>query len=184
MHSFKLTIVFCLFCRFNVAISLLLKYPSKVISRKPYTLNASKKTNSLKERLSAEENMIRVANRIDIYKDILSNGLKHKGYALIDNFLGQEICSIYRAEAEGYLKRGEMFVSQSTRWDKQSESVIVYDKNNVLSIQLLGGEGYQKAPRLHEYIVSMIKAIVPVVNKSFPAAKLSPTLASNKLGIL
>ena len=184
MHSFKLIIVFCLYCTFDVAISFLLKYPSKEISPKPCTLNASGKNKSLKERLSAEENMIRVANCIEISKDIISDGLKNKGYALIDNFLGQEVCSIYRDEAEGYLKRGEMFVSQSTRWDKQSESVIVYDKNNVLSIQLLGGEGYQKAPRLHEYIVSMIKAIVPVVNKSFPTAKLSPTLASNKLGIM
>jgi hypothetical protein len=101
---------------------------------------------------------------------------------MIDNFLGDEVCKLYRREAEGFYNRGDMSTSQSTRWNPDSNAHIAYDKINVKSAQLNGGDDYHLAPRLHEYIVSFIKNIVPTVNKVFPSAMLSPTMASNKLG--
>ena len=117
------------------------------------------------------------ANRIE---EIISQ-LQRNGYAIVDEFLGSDISVVYRREAE--LMLSKMVPSQSTRWDETSNSVIAYDKHNVLSTQLLGGEMYYSAPRLHEYIVSMVQNIVPLLSKTFPEAKLSPTLASNKLAV-
>eukprot|EP01036_Dinobryon_divergens_P027889 gene27889-36743_t len=118
-----------------------------------------------------------VANRVD---EIIGQ-LQRNGYAIVDEFLGSDISVIYRKEAE--LMQSKMVPSQSTRWDETSKSIIAYDKHNVLSTQLLGGEMYYSAPRLHEYIVSMVQNIVPLLSKTFPEAKLSPSLASNKLAV-
>ena len=133
---------------------------------------------------SLDDNMKHVSESFQKCKVEVSEGLSKDGYAIVDNFLGAKYCKSYRQEAEGYYSRGGMSTSQSTRWDSDRNAAVAYDKLNVKSVQLLGGEEYEFAPRLHEYVVSMIKAIAPELNTKFPCSHLSESLASNKLGIL
>lgn len=129
------------------------------------------------------EHMDHVSDAVCMAKDSLVHDLKRQGFALVDGFLGTKTCEMYRNEAESLLKRGYMDISQSTKWDNDSNSIITYDKHNVYSMQLLGGKLYETAPRLHEYVVSLIRALEPHVSDSFPEARLSSTLASNKLAV-
>lgn len=131
--------------------------------------------------MDTNSHLLHVAKSIATGVDSIVDQLQNKGYAILDDFLGSDVSLLYRNEAEGM--QPKMVPSQSTRWDEASNSVIAYDKHNVLSTQLLGGEMYYSAPRLHEYIVSMVQNIVPLLSKSFPEANLSPTLASNKLAV-
>lgn len=71
------------------------------------------------------------------------------GIAVIDNFLGNELITSMRSEAESLLP--SMVPSQSTKWDEATQSIIPYEKRGVLSMQVEGGaEGYDKSPRLVE----------------------------------
>ena len=110
-------------------------------------------------------------------------GLRDVGWAVCDNFLGPALCQAYRDEATGFHRRQEMTVSKSTRWDAASASVVTYDKHNVYATQLVGGDMYYASPRLHEYVVALIKNLVPTVAEAFPEAALSATMASNKLAV-
>lgn len=132
---------------------------------------------------TAEDNMNHIKKCIDENTDTILSGLDKKGWVVLDNFLGNNVCDIYRKEAVGCYNRKEMVISQSTRWDKDSNSVITYDKHNVYATQLNGGESYYGSPRLHEYVVSIVKNLVPIIDKKFPEALLSSTLASNKLAV-
>jgi hypothetical protein len=116
-------------------------------------------------------------------KKIIINGLKENGFAIVDNLLGPNLCSTYRKEAEKFYRKGYMELGKSTRWDPNSKSSLVYDKHNVYSMQIVGGDAYFEGPRIHEYVVAMQKTIVPIVMDVFPEAKLSPVLSSNKLAV-
>lgn len=132
---------------------------------------------------TAEENMAHVQTSIELRVDEILTGLEQKGWVTIDNFLGEDVCCKYRNEAVGYFTRNEMSISKSTRWDSDTNSVVSYDKHNVFATQLNGGESYYDGPRLHEYVVSLVKTMVPIISKRFPEACLHPTLASNKLAV-
>lgn len=132
---------------------------------------------------TAEQNMAHVQMSIELRADEILTGLQHKGWVAIDNFLGEDVCRRYRDEAVGYFTRNEMSISKSTRWDSEMNSVVTYDKHNVFATQLNGGESYYDGPRLHEYVVSLVKTIVPIVSKKFPEACLNAALASNKLAV-
>ena len=132
---------------------------------------------------SPEDNMAHVQTSIELRADEILTGLQQKGWVTIDNFLGEDVCCKYRDEAVGYFKRNEMSISKSTRWDSDTNSIVSYDKHNVFATQLNGGESYYDGPRLHEYVVSLVKTIVPIISRRFPEACLHPTLASNKLAV-
>ena len=123
-----------------------------------------------------------VARRVAAHGPKLVSGLSSKGYYYADNFLGREVLRTLRAEAVGLYERGQFVKSQSARWCPIEKKQILYDKHNVFSTQLLGGDAFYAAPRLHEYVVALVRTAVPLLNSQFPdKALLSPTLASNKL---
>lgn len=132
---------------------------------------------------NTEDHMNHVTSSLNKVKSRLLTDLKENGYAIANNVLGLELCKQYRSEAEKLYQEGHMVASQSTRWDNATNTVISYDKYNVMSTQLQGGEMYYIAPRLHEYVVTLVKSIAPAVLKAFPASKLSENLASNKLAV-
>ena len=147
------------------------------------TKRRSKSTEATNILLDTENHMGYVSSKINKNGKSIIDQLAYRGYSIIDNFLGLELCNKYRDEAVKLYKDGVMIPSQSTRWVEDSKSIITYDKHNVLSTQLLGGESYYTSPRLHEYIVSMVQTIVPVISSPFPEARLSGNLASNKLAV-
>ena len=124
-----------------------------------------------------------VTDAVNKHAPEICRGLRDKGYAIVDNFLGSKRMKEMRKEAEGFYANGAMVLSQSTRFDPSLQQVVTYDKRNVFSMQLMGGDAYDKGPRLHEYVVSMVKSIVPHIAASFPSAMLSPTLVSNKMAV-
>ena len=132
---------------------------------------------------TAEDNMAHVQKSVENRATEIIGGLQGKGWVVIDNFLGSDVCSAYRTEAVGYFSRKEMTISKSTRWDLETSSVVTYDKHNVYATQLNGGDSYYDGPRLHEYVVSVVKSLVPIVSSHFPDACLNPVLASNKLAV-
>lgn len=110
-------------------------------------------------------------------------GLRTAGWVYVDNFLSDAFCTTLREEAVGLYDADRFETSQSTRWCPVKNELVFYDKHNVFSMQLNGGEDYWRAPRLHEYTVGLIRAIVPELRAAFPEALLSDTLASNKLAV-
>ena len=68
--------------------------------------------------------------------------------------------------------------SQSTRYE--AGQTIAYDKEGVRSTQILGGNDYDKAPRLTEYVVSLTAALTSVAGQVRP---LSPSRQTNKLAV-
>lgn len=125
----------------------------------------------------------RVSNAIIKNSDKIISGLSTNKYAVVDNLLGTATLIEMRKEAELLYKNGNMIVSQSTKYDRTSRDVISYDKKNVYSCQLMGSEMYFHAPRLHEYIYSLSKTIIPLINDNFKFASLSNTMSSTKLAV-
>ena len=125
----------------------------------------------------------RVRNAIIKNCNKIISGLSTKKYAIVDNLLGNASLEEMRKEAELLYKNGNMFISQSTKYDKTSGDVVSYDKKNVYSCQLMGSEMYFHAPRLHEYIYSLSKTIIPLINDNFKFASLSNTMSSTKLAV-
>lgn len=113
----------------------------------------------------------------------IERGLNGKGWAVVDNFLDLDLCKTMRNEAGKLYESNTFTVSKSTRWDSATGSSVYYDKHNVFSTQLNGGEQYYSAPRLHEYVVSMTRSLVPILSSEYPEASLSPTAVSNKLAV-
>ena len=123
----------------------------------------------------------------------------------VDNFLGPQLISVMRAEAESILTLTltqqpplgssssssssstiAMVPSQSTRWDEETQSVVAYDKVGVLSTQIEGGtEGYAASPCLVEYIVTLTKHLSEKINAAvqLPEYKLSAYQQTNKLAV-
>ena len=103
--------------------------------------------------------------------------------AVVDNFLGTELITAMRAEAESLFP--SMVPSQSTKWDEATQSVIPYEKRGVLSIQIEGGvEGYEKSPILVEYIVTLTSHLSHKLNQMLPDAyHLAGDEQTNKLAV-
>jgi hypothetical protein len=138
---------------------------------------------ALSTKSTMEGNMEHVKRCVNLREEEIINGLKKKGWAAIDDFLGSDVCDMYRQEAVGFYERNDMTISKSTRWDTDTNSVVTYDKHNVFATQLNGGDSYYDGPRLHEYVVSIVQSLVPMISEKFPEAYLSPLLASNKLAV-
>lgn len=97
----------------------------------------------------------------------LSLDIDPNAIAVVDNFLGQDLITAMRKEAESLLP--SMVPSQSTRWDEETQSVVAYEKKGVLSIQIEGGTyGYEKSPRLVEYIVALTTHLSHKLNQILP----------------
>ena len=148
-------------------------------------LSATKKGigRSLSTIPTPEDNMAHVKRCVELRADEIISGLQCKGWVSVDNFLGIDVCDVYRNEAIGFFTRDEMTISKSTRWDATTNSVVTYDKHNVFATQLNGGDSYYDGPRLHEYVVSLVKSLVPIISMRFPEACLDPLMASNKLAV-
>lgn len=103
--------------------------------------------------------------------------------AVVDNFIGEELITAMRAEAEALLP--SMVPSQSTRWDEETQAVVPYEKQGVLSTQIEGGAaGYQQSPRLVEYIVTLTAHLSHKLNQLLPAAyQLTGEEQTNKLAV-
>lgn len=105
------------------------------------------------------------------------------GIAVVDNFLGRELITAMRAEAESILPT--MVPSQSTRWDEDTQTVVPYEKKGVLSTQIEGGAaGYEASPRLVEYIVTLTSHLSNKLNQMLPDAyHLAGNEQTNKLAV-
>jgi hypothetical protein len=103
--------------------------------------------------------------------------------AVVDNFLGKELITAMRAEAESLLP--SLVPSQSTRWDEETQTVVPYAKKGVLSTQIEGGaKGYGKSPRLVEYIVTLTAHLSYKLNQVLPDAyHLAGNEQTNKLAV-
>ena len=133
--------------------------------------------------LTAEYTMEKVSESVQRAMPDVINGLDTKGWAVLDNFLGERLCHEMRKEAVSLYDSNYYSISQSTRWDSATNSSISYDKHNVFSMQLDGGDQYYIAPRLHEYMVSLTRSVVPLLSTQYPEAMLSSTMMSNKLAV-
>lgn len=103
---------------------------------------------------------------------------------VVDNFLGSALISLMRKESESLVPK--MTPSQSSKWDERSQTVLSYDKLNVLSTQIEGGsmESYQQTPRLIEYIVTVTSALSNCINRIVPPSyQLSTIHQTNKLAV-
>ena len=149
------------------------------------TLKRSAATTTVEEAEIVEEEdfMDVVASAVKAAGPKLIEGLNEKGYAIVDEFLPSIYIDTLRKEAVNFYEGGSFEVSQSSRFDPKTESLVTYDKHNVYAMQLNGGEDYYKGPRLHEYVVSTVKSLVPILRESFPAAMLDSSLVSNKLAV-
>ena len=99
--------------------------------------------------------------------DALSLDVNPNNICVIDNFLGNDLITAMRAEAESLLPT--MVPSQSTKWNEETQSVVPYEKVGVYSTQIEGGvEGYQATPRLVEYIVTLTANLSHKLNHMLP----------------
>lgn len=132
---------------------------------------------------STEEHMNLIRKRLIEVGPELMSGLRENGFSYVDNLLGFDTCQVMRREAEQYFFDNHYSVSQSTRFDADSNKVVAYNKHNVHSMQLDGDDLYYKGPRLHEYVVALVGSIVPILNDNFSDLQLTTTKAANKLAV-
>jgi len=147
---------------------------TQIKTKQPSVLTSTSKT---------EDHMNLIRNRLNDNSKILIKNFKDNDFAYIDNFLGIETCNEMRKEAEMFYNNNHYTISQSTKYDIETDQVISYNKHNVYSMQLDGGELYYKGPRLHEYVVSMVKHVTTILNENFKSLSLSSSSAANKLAV-
>ena len=137
---------------------------------------------------TAEGRMAHIASCIE-QADVSGMGIRHgeewnsNAICSVDNFLGGPLIQALRTEAESLLPI--MVPSQSTRWEEETQSVITYEKEGVLSTQIEGGtEGYNATPRLVEYVVTLTQKLSEKINAIVPPEyQLSGTQQTNKLAV-
>ena len=157
--------------------------------------------------LSPEEHMAAVSNAVESAADGIQTALADGDFFARTNFLDARsvaasaqimpttpstrhlldgvhpthclICAQVAAMAEEARRLdGTLVPSQSTRYE--AGQTIAYDKEGVRSTQILGGNDYDKAPRLTEYVVSLTAALSSVAGQVRP---LSPQRQTNKLAV-
>ena len=126
--------------------------------------------------LSPEEHMAAVANAVEGAADGIQEALTKDDFFSRTNFLDAR--SVQAMAEEARLLDGTLVPSQSTRYE--AGNTIAYDKEGVRSTQILGGNDYDKAPRLTEYVVSLTAALSSVAGEVRP---LSPQRQTNKLAV-
>ena len=126
--------------------------------------------------LSPEEHMAAVANAVEGAADGIQEALTKDDFFSRTNFLDAR--SVQAMAEEARLLDGTLVPSQSTRYE--AGNTIAYDKEGVRSTQILGGNDYDKAPRLTEYVVSLTAALSSVAGQVRP---LSPSRQTNKLAV-
>ena len=164
--------------------------PAHVTAKKK--ANKKKKVAKIKTAAQPSEDDLRAAHMALVQDSVarhapsLLSQLDDNGYAIIDNFLPPATIQQMRAECEGLRTSGKMVASQSTRWDEEKGEAVTYEKRNVLSTNVAGGDDYHLSPRLVEYCVSLVSSLPPLVNAKFEAAsspQLSARLHTNKLAV-
>eukprot|EP00600_Ochromonadales_sp_CCMP1393_P002895 CAMPEP_0174988438 /NCGR_PEP_ID=MMETSP0004_2-20121128/20127_1 /TAXON_ID=420556 /ORGANISM="Ochromonas sp., Strain CCMP1393" /LENGTH=305 /DNA_ID=CAMNT_0016241657 /DNA_START=50 /DNA_END=967 /DNA_ORIENTATION=- len=156
----------------------------RATSNSAVTASDSSSTIEQKLEITTEEMIKRVSSAVRESSTIVQDGLSARGWAVIDNFLDSDLCDIMRKEASVMYNSGKHFtLSKSTRWDPKRDIAIPYDKHNVFSMQLSGGDAYYDSPRLHEYVVAMTQSMEQVIMSKFPETMLSDKLVSNKLAV-
>ena len=140
-------------------------------------------TRKLTEEEGRDAHMATVRSSVEQHAPGLLDQLAARGYGIVDGFLPEATVQAMRAECEGLRKGGTMVASQSTRWDETSGEVQTYQKSNVLSTNVAGGEAYHLSPRLVEYCVSLVSALPPLVNARFASTQLSSQIHTNKLAV-
>lgn len=91
----------------------------------------------------SERTLALVAERVALCIPRIVDGLRTQGWAVVDGFLADPALTLgMRAEAEAFYRGGAMSVSQSTRHDPTTGRTVAYDKHNVFSMQLAGGDAY------------------------------------------
>ena len=130
-----------------------------------------------------EAHMASIRRAVDRHAGSIADHLEEHGYAVVDEFLSSDAVATMRSEAAALLAGGHMMPSQSTRYDEESGTVVAYEKNNVLSTNLRGGEAYHLSPRMHEYCVALVSSLAPRLNVRLSGVDLSDTLHANKLAV-
>ena len=130
-----------------------------------------------------DAHMTTVREAVERHTPALLDQLASRGYGVIDDFLPATTVGTMRNECESLRLGDRMVPSLSTRWDDASASVVSYEKQNVLSTNLVGGESYAASPRLVEYCVSLVSALPPLLNARFDDARLSSAVHTNKLAV-
>ena len=126
--------------------------------------------------LSPEEHMAAVSNAVESAADGIQTALADGDFFARTNFL--DATSVAAMAEEARSLDGTLVPSQSTRYE--AGQTIAYDKEGVRSTQILGGNDYDKAPRLTEYVVSLTAALSSVAGQVRP---LSPSRQTNKLAV-
>jgi hypothetical protein len=182
------------------------------------TIDPQQQQQQQQQQLSAQEqHMSVISSAVHRHIDTIISGLVTHGIATIPQFLPPSTVATLRAEsnalyydypdkqkdngqdAQGQQPQGQYFVrAQSSKWDESTKSLVRYDKHNVQSTQLLGGDMYHDAPRLTETVVQLTSTLIPLLNNNnngddpnarrFPdeallQLQLAPGIQTNKLAI-
>uniref|UniRef100_A0A7S0ZD96 Prolyl 4-hydroxylase alpha subunit domain-containing protein n=1 Tax=Timspurckia oligopyrenoides TaxID=708627 RepID=A0A7S0ZD96_9RHOD len=116
---------------------------------------------------------------IDCLKDEGKSGL-----FVTDGFLGPTVCAQLRKEAESLYEKNLFSRGKSSRHSSITKQQELYDKQNVLSMQVIGGEEqYDIAPKIVEYIVHLTRLLPTVISQQLKPLSLSNRLQSNKLAV-
>ena len=126
--------------------------------------------------LSPEEHMAAVRSAVDAAADGIRVSLADGDFFAREAFL--DATSVAAMAEEARRLDATLVPSQSTRYE--AGQTIAYDKEGVRSTQILGGNDYDKAPRLTEYVVSLTAALSSVAGQVRP---LSPQRQTNKLAV-
>ncbi|KAL1525934.1 hypothetical protein AB1Y20_020760 [Prymnesium parvum] len=133
--------------------------------------------------LLRDRHMAAVRDAISSQVPGLLDSLDSRGFAVCDNFLPPDTVLEMLKEADSLRTRQKMVASQSSRWNETLGKVERYEKRNVLSTNIVGGESYFDAPRLTEYCVTLVSSIPALVNARFPDVSLCERLHTNKLAV-
>mmetsp|Transcript_15680 Transcript_15680/g.30627 ORF Transcript_15680/g.30627 Transcript_15680/m.30627 type:complete len:408 (+) Transcript_15680:24-1247(+) len=154
---------------------------SKVETKKDISGGSS--NSALSDDEQREAHMATIRNEVLNAAPTIINGLRSKGFAIVDGFLSAATVAEMRGEANRLLENGLLVTSMSTRWDEATKKVVEYEKHNVLATALEGGESYFLSPRLTEYVVAMVSTLPPLINAEFKTAALTNAAATNKLAV-
>jgi hypothetical protein len=126
--------------------------------------------------LAPEEHMAAVRSAVDAAADGIRASLADGDFFSRTDFL--DATSVQAMAEEARRLDSTLVPSQSTRYE--AGQTIAYDKEGVRSTQILGGDAYDEAPRLTEYVVSLTAALSSVASEIRP---LSPNRQTNKLAV-